>query len=316
MSLGRHDSWDGVRAVVAGFGAAGFAAADNLLHLGADVTALDDVTPGRTEEAELLEVLGATVRLGPGTTDALPGEVDLVIASPGWEASPLLVEARERGLPVWGEVELAWRLRDPAHAAPWLCVTGARDVARAVHMLEAILLAAGLRTVAAGTAGLPIVEAVMDPAPYDVLAVGLSAEQLAGAGPMSAESAAVLDVADDRGLGRVYEQVQRACVYQLADPATEELVREADVVDGARAIGVTLGLPSVGMLGVVEELLVDRAFIEERGTSAAELCSVADLPEVTPDVVRDALVAAALARAHGVPEVAVRDGLRAFTTRS
>ncbi|HTW15231.1 MAG TPA: hypothetical protein VMF51_08880 [Nocardioides sp.] len=310
-ALGRHDSWTGVRAVVAGFGAAGFAAADNLLHLGATVTALDETAEGREDQAELLEVLGATIRRGTGATANLPDDADLVVVSPGWEESPLVWAARERGLPTWGEVELAWRLRDPAHPAPWLCVTGARDPGRAVAMLAAVLRAEGRRTVAAGPGGLPLVEVVMDPEPYDVLAVGLSAEQLTGAGPMAAESAAVLDVAD--GIGRVYEQVERACVYPLADPATEDLVREADVVEGARAIAVTLGTPGVGMLGVVEDLLVDRAFIAERDTSAAELCSLTDLPDTAPEVVHDALVAAALARAHGVGQAAVRDGLRAFS---
>jgi len=310
-ALGRHDSWAGVRAVVAGFGAAGFAAADNLLHLGATVTALDETAEGREDQAELLEVLGATIRRGTGATAGLPGDADLVVVSPGWEDSPLVRAARERGLPTWGEVELAWRLRDPAHRAPWLCVTGARDPGRAVAMLEAVLRAEGRRTVAAGPGGLPLVEVVMDPEPYDVLAVGLTAEQLAGSGPMAAESAAVLDVAD--GIGRVYEQVERACVYPLADAATEDLVREADVVEGARAIAVTLGTPGIGMLGVVEDLIVDRAFIAERDTSAAELCSLADLPGTTPEVVQDALVAAALARAHGVGQAAVRDGLRTFS---
>lgn len=309
--LGRHDPWDGVRAVVAGFGAAGFAAADNLTHLGAAVTALDESAPGREEEAELLEVLGARIRLEPGATAALP-EADLVVASPGWESSPLVQQARERGLPVWGEVDLAWRLRDPEHPTPWLCVAGARDTTRAVRMLEAVLDAAGLRTVAAGAAGLPIVEVVMDPEPYDVLAVGLTADQLRGAGGLAAESAAVLDVGEavPTDLGRVYEGVRRACVYLPGEPATEELVREADVVEGARAVGVTPAVPAVSMLGVVEDLLVDRAFIAERGTSAAELCAVADVPEGTPEAVLDALVAAALARAHGVDQVAVRDGLR------
>ena len=40
--LGRYTSWDGVRAVVIGIGVSGFAAADNLTHLGAQVTALDE----------------------------------------------------------------------------------------------------------------------------------------------------------------------------------------------------------------------------------------------------------------------------------
>ncbi|WP_300642416.1 UDP-N-acetylmuramoyl-L-alanine--D-glutamate ligase [Nocardioides sp.] len=326
--LGQTDSWDGVRAVVAGFGVSGFAAADNLTHLGAAVTALDERAEGKEEKAELLEVLGADVRLGPGTTAALPADldhVDVVVTSPGWRPdSPLLVEARERGIPVWGEVELAWRLRHPDHATPWLAVTGTNGKTTTVQMLDAILRAAGLRSVAAGNVGLPLVEAVMDPVPHDVLAVELSSFQLHYTDSMSAESAAVLNVAEDHldwypsmdayaaDKGRVYERVQRACVYNVADPVTEQLVRDADVVEGARAIGIALGMPSVGMMGLVEDILVDRAFIEERSTSAAELCTVADLPSHAPHVVSNALAAAALARAHGVSQQAVRDGLRGF----
>jgi UDP-N-acetylmuramoylalanine--D-glutamate ligase len=112
--------------------------------------------------------------------------------------------------------------------------------------------------------------------------------------------------------GRVYERVQRACVYNVADPETERLVRAADVEEGARAIGFTLGMPGVGMVGVVDDILVDRAFIAERQSSAAELCRVEDLPIPAPHVVANALAAAALARAHGVSQAAVRDGLRAF----
>ena len=325
LSLGRHDSWEGVRAVVAGFGVSGFAAADNLNHLGAGVIALDESPAGKEEKAELLEVLGATIRLGEGATATLPDDADVVITSPGWKpSSPLLVQARERGIPVWGEVELAWRLRDPDTAAPWLAVTGTNGKTTTVQMLETILRAAGLRTVAAGNVGLPIVEAVMDPTPYDVLAVELSSFQLHYTDSMSCEAAAVLNLAEDHldwyssmadyaaDKGRIYERVQQACVYNVADEATRRLVEEADVVEGARAIGFTLDTPAVGMVGVVEDILADRAFIEERSTSAAELCTIADLASPAPHYVQNALAAAALARAHGVPTKAVRDGLRSF----
>jgi UDP-N-acetylmuramoylalanine--D-glutamate ligase len=93
-------------------------------------------------------------------------------------------------------------------------------------------------------------------------------------------------------------------------------VREADVVEGARAIGFTLGTPAVGMLGVVEDILVDRAFIEQRQSSAAELCTIADLASPAPHFVANALAAAALARAHGISQAAVRDGLRSFVPDS
>jgi UDP-N-acetylmuramoylalanine--D-glutamate ligase len=333
QSLGRTSDWSGVRVVVAGFGVSGFAAADNLLFLGAQVTALDEATSEeKAEKAGLLETLGATIRLEPGATAVLPPDTDLVITSPGWRPdAPLLAQAVERGIPVWGEVELAWRLRDPERAAPWLAVTGTNGKTTTVQMLQSILTAAGLRAAAVGNVGLPIVEAVMDPEPHDVLAVELSSFQLHYAHSMSAESAVVLNVAEDHldwyddepggptGMdkyaadkARIYERVQRACVYNLADPATEAMVREADVVEGARAVGFTLGMPAPGNLGVVEDLLVDRAFIEERATSAAELCTLADLASPAPHFVANALAAAALARAHGVSQQAVRDGLRAF----
>jgi UDP-N-acetylmuramoylalanine--D-glutamate ligase len=323
--LGRHGDWEGVRAVVAGFGVSGFAAADNLTHLGATVTAVDDRAEGKEEQATLLEVLGADVRLGPGSSASLPEDADLLVVSPGWRPDhPLLRQARDRDVPLWGEVELAWRLRDPDHPAPWLAVTGTNGKTTTVQMLDAILRAAGLRSAAVGNVGRPVVEAVMDPEPHDVLAVELSSFQLHYAESVSAESAAVLNVAEDHldwyptpqayaaDKGRIYQRVQRACVYNVADPVTERLVREADVVEGARAVGFTLGMPAVGMVGVVEDILADRAFPAERQTTAAELCTVADLASPAPHVVANALAAAALARAHGVEQRAVRDGLRAF----
>ena len=100
-------------------------------------------------------------------------------------------------MPIWSEIELAWRLRDPANAAPWLCVTGTNGKTTTVQMLTAILTAAGHRAVAAGNVGLPLLEAVMDPEPYDVIAVELSSYQLHFTHSMSAHSAAVLNLAPD-----------------------------------------------------------------------------------------------------------------------
>ncbi|QSR26099.1 UDP-N-acetylmuramoyl-L-alanine--D-glutamate ligase [Nocardioides aromaticivorans] len=328
-TLGRKDSWAGVRAVVAGFGTSGAAAVDNLLHLGADVHAVaESVSPKILERVELLEVLGARIDVHEGATSILPDDVDVLVVSPGFRPdAPIITAARDRGVPVWGEVELAWRLRDPDHPAPWLCITGTNGKTTTVQMLDSILRAAGLRSVAAGNVGLPLTEAVMDPEPYDVIAVELSSFQLHYTDTMAAESAVVLNVAEDhldwydgpsamdayaRDKGRIYQGVERACVYNVADPATEQLVRDADVVEGARAIGFTLGVPAPGMVGVVDDILVDRAFIEERSTSAAELCTLEDLASRAPHFVTNALAAAALARAHGVSQAAVRDGLRAF----
>ena len=326
LSLGRGDSWERVRAVVVGIGVSGFAAADTLQHLGAQVTVLaESATEQQQEKAHLLEVLGVDVQVGAGATGHLPEHSDLVVTSPGVPpTAPLLVAARAAGVPVWGEVELAWRLRDPERPGRWLCLTGTNGKTTTVQMLHAVLKEAGVRSIACGNVGLPIVEAVMDPEPYDVYAVELSSFQLHYTHTMAAESAAVLNVAEDHldwypsmaeyaaDKGRIYQRVRNACVYNVADPVTEQLVRDADVQEGARAIGFTLGVPDIGMVGVVDDVLADRAFVEARATSAAELCTVADLASDAPHYVANALAAAALARSVDVPPAAVRAGLAAF----
>jgi UDP-N-acetylmuramoylalanine--D-glutamate ligase len=322
----RQSPWSEARVVVAGLGVSGFAAADTLVHLGARVLVVDE-RDGEAErdKATLLEILGAQVRIGAGSTGELPPGSDLVVTSPGWRPSaPLLAAAADSGVPVWGEVELAWRLRDPVHAAPWLAITGTNGKTTAVGMLAAMLSAAGLRARAVGNVGTPVLEAVMDPEPSDVLAVELSSFQLHWTHSVSALAAAVLNVAEDHldwhgsmqayaaDKARIYQRAQVACVYNADAPVTEQMVRDADVVAGCRAVGFTLGVPAVGMLGVVDGALADRAFVAERQTSAAELGAVADVTPQGPHNVANALAAAALARAHGVPPAAVRAGLRGF----
>jgi UDP-N-acetylmuramoylalanine--D-glutamate ligase len=227
-------------------------------------------------------------------------------------------------VPVWGDVELAWRLRDPEHTTPWLCLTGTNGKTTTVQMLDAMLRADGLRSVAAGNVGLPMCEVVMDPEPYDVIAVELSSHQLHWSHSLSAEAAAVLNVAPDHlswhgdleayqeAKARIYQRCQVACVYNVEDPVTRRMVEEAEVVEGCRAIGFTLGIPAVGMVGLVDDVLADRAFVEGRQRNAAPLAQVSDVPSGAPHNVANALAAAALARAHGVAPSAVQRGLRGF----
>ncbi|MFL6045504.1 MAG: UDP-N-acetylmuramoyl-L-alanine--D-glutamate ligase [Propionibacteriaceae bacterium] len=315
--------WPQAHVVVAGIGVSGFAAADGLLQFGARVTVLDDALDELTsDKGKLLEVLGGSVRLGPGSTATLPDDADLVITT-GWPATaPLLRQAADRGVTIWSEVELAWRLSRPDKIVPWLGVTGTNGKTTTTQMLESILSAAGLRTAAVGNIGRPIMEIVLDPQRYDVLAVELSSHQLHWSTSLALHSAAVLNVQPDHlewhgsyeayrdAKARIYEGVQASCVYNVADPVTEHMVEQAEVVEGARAIGFTLGTPGLSMLGVVDDLLVDRAFIEQRRDSALELASVTDVSPAAPHNVANALAAAALARSYGVPATAVRRGLR------
>jgi len=322
----RNSPWDSLHVTVAGIGVSGFAAADALQHLGAHVTVVDDRSDdAMQEQATLLEILGVHVRLGPGSSQSMPEETQLVVTSPGWPPySPLFGIAARRRIPIWGDVELAWRLRDPDNAPPWLCITGTNGKTTTVQMLHAMLEADGLRSVAAGNVGVPMCEIVMDPHPFDVVAVELSSHQLHWSHSLSAQAAAVINVAPDHlswhgdqdryaaAKARIYENCQIACVYNVEDPATRIMVEEADVVEGCRAIGFTLGVPSIGMLGVVDDVLADRAFVEGRDRNAAQLASVGDVPTGAPHNVANALAAAALARAHGVSVGAVRRGLLSF----
>ncbi|MFJ9647361.1 UDP-N-acetylmuramoyl-L-alanine--D-glutamate ligase [Streptomyces sp. NPDC004244] len=319
--------WQGMNITVAGLGVSGISAARALAGLGASVTVVDggDGEGHRAKAAELAD-LGVSVRLGDAET--LPKDTDLVVTSPGWKPdSPLFAAAAAAGVDVVGDVEIAWQLRGsrPGRTpAPWLAITGTNGKTTTTQMLASILKAAGLRTAAVGNIGTPIIDVVLGEEEYDVLAVELSSYQLHWAPSVRAHSAAVLNLAPDHldwhgsmeayaaDKGRIYEGNTVACVYNVADPATERLVEEADVVEGCRAVGFTLGAPGPSMLGVVDGILVDRAFVENRQKNAQELAEVSDVTPPAPHNIANALAAAALARAFGVPPRAVRDGLRDF----
>ncbi|MET7674960.1 UDP-N-acetylmuramoyl-L-alanine--D-glutamate ligase [Streptomyces seoulensis] len=315
--------FQGKHVTVAGLGVSGLPAAKALHARGAIVTAVNDGDDARArEQAAELEALGITVRLGDGGT--LPEGTELIVTAPGWQpGKPLFLAAEEAGVPVWGDVELAWRLRGP-DAAPWLAVTGTNGKTTTVQMLASILKAAGLRTAAVGNIGVSLLDAVLGDEQYDVLAVELSSYQLHWAPSLRAWSGAVLNLAPDHldwhgsmdayaaDKGRIYEGNKVACVYNVADPRTEDLVREADVEEGCRAVGFTLQAPAVSQLGVVDGILVDRAFVADRQKNAQELAEVSDVDPPAPHNIANALAAAALARSYGVPPQAVRDGLRAF----
>ena len=317
-----QQSWRGLRVVVAGLGIAGFACADALLQREADVVVIDDNDgPEQVNKAQILEVLGATVLLGDASV--LP-DADLLVVSPGLPPSASVTQAAlAAGMPVWGELELAWRIRDP-DGAPWLFVTGTNGKTTTTLMLASMFRAAGLRTDAVGNIGVSLVSAVMDPEPFDVLAVEVGAPQLPFVHTVSPYSAACLNVAEDHvdffgsfdayreAKARVYERTQVACVYNSQDPETIRMVEQAEVIEGCRAIGFTLGVPGRSEVGLVDEILADRAFLDERETHALELATLADVRPPVPHQVANALAAAALARSYGIDPRHVRDGLRGF----
>jgi UDP-N-acetylmuramoylalanine--D-glutamate ligase len=294
--------------LVAGAGVSGRSAAEALLAEGALVT----VTDGRNERLAALAFLhaaGATLVAGLTTP---PEGTELVVTSPGWRPdAPLLAEAAANGIEVIGEVELAWRMSDGS--ASWLAVTGTNGKTTTVGMLASILRAAGYDAVACGNVGLPVVDAVR--AGHEVLAVELSSFQLHWSPSVRPLAGVVLNVAEDHldwhGTQRAYAQAKaRVLVGDVAVAGVDDVLA-AELLAASpapRKVGVTVGVPGDGQLGVADGRLVDRAF----GTGQQVLADVEDVRPAGPPGLIDALAAAALARVYGTPPSAVRAGLRAF----
>ncbi|MDO4916366.1 MAG: UDP-N-acetylmuramoyl-L-alanine--D-glutamate ligase [Rothia sp. (in: high G+C Gram-positive bacteria)] len=326
--------WKGLRVVVAGLGVSGFAAADTLVELGAQVVVVDgNDSQANQQKAETLKIVGVhDVELSANAMDSLPlvdGQpAELVITSPGLKPTlGLLAQAAEQKIQIWGDVELAWRLnrREGRKTPQWLCITGTNGKTTTVGMTESILQNAGKKAIAVGNVGTPILDALRDPVEYDFFAVELSSFQLHWTHSMSPLASVVLNVAEDHvdwhkgyanylaDKARIFENTQIACIFNANQPEIIKMVEEADVVEGCRAIGFAADTPAVSMLGVVEGLLVDRAFVENRQQQALELAEVADTGQLpTKHTVENALAAAALARAAGIAPADIQRGLQNF----
>ncbi|WP_429951758.1 UDP-N-acetylmuramoyl-L-alanine--D-glutamate ligase [Leucobacter allii] len=314
-----HHDWSGLRVAVLGLGVTGFSVADTLVELGARVRVVYGAPDADRER--LLDVIGAE-RFCAETNPEQLGDLaafgpDLVVVSPGYRPDhPLTAWAAERGIPVWGDIELGWRLRDKTdRIADWICITGTNGKTTTTRLTAHMLAAGGLRVTPAGNIGSPILDALRDPQGYDAIVVELSSFQLERLGEISPYASACLNFADDHldwhggreaywaAKAKVYAHTQVACVYNRADAETERMVEEADVVEGARAIGFGLDSPPPSGFGVVEGILVDRGFHAERQREAYELVTVAELAErhlAAPHMVQNVLAASALARSRGV----------------
>jgi len=322
-NLNRTSDWTQIRVGVVGFGLAGFAAADALIQMDAQVLVIDSAPREKyADKAQLLEILGAQFQFDDDET--LSSNLDLLVLSPGVSPlAPIIKAAQNAGVPVWGELELAWRLRDPQTAAPWLAITGTNGKTTTTRMLESILAQKfGAENVrAAGNIGLPMCEVVMDPTPISAIAVEVGAPQLPFVHSVSPVASVCLNLAPDHidlfgsfdtyraAKARIYQNTQIAAIYNEQDVATERMVEQADVVDGCRAISFTVSIPRSSMVGLVEDILVDRAFLSERATAAHEIIELSDLPSAAPHNVQNALAAIALARAIDVEPAFIKAGL-------
>lgn len=305
----------GRNVLVAGAGVTGRSVISALTDAGARVT----VTDANAERLEQLADTGA--ELATALTEP-PAGTELVVTSPGWRPdSPLLVAAARAGVEVIGDVELAWRIGQQLDRPPvWLAVTGTNGKTTTVGMLEAMLKAAGLHAVACGNVGFAVLDAVREG--YHVLAVELSSFQLHWSSTLAPHASVVLNVAEDHidwhggmadyaaAKGKIHQR-SSVVVYNAQDPMSVSVAVDHAGPD-ARRVGFSLQSPRPYEVGLVEDLLVDRAFVADPLRTAEELATLADIRPPGPHNVANALAAATLARAHGVPGEAVRDGLRSF----
>lgn len=327
-----HSEWQGLRVAVFGLGMTGFSVADTLAELGCEVL----VIAGKPDEdrQRILQVLQVPCVVTE-TQDEVPQQLrdfnaDLVVTSPGYPPHHALLRwVQDESIPVWGDIELAWRLRDKTGTpSRWLLVTGTNGKTTTTQLAAHMVAESGMRVAPAGNIGIPVLDAVRDPQGYDVLVVEISSYQLYHTHTVSPEAAVVLNVAPDHldwhgsfaayreAKGRAYHLARIACVYNLADETTRELVEAADVVEGCRAIGFGTDVPPVSALGVVNGVLVDRAFLDDRRTRALELTTLDELRErgmSAKHLVEDVLAAAALARAIDVSPEQISAAIAGFT---
>lgn len=314
--------WSG-RVLVAGARVAGASAARFLLDQGAVVTVCDN-------NLEITAPLVSAGAIAVSMDDLLArrdwtADYDLLVVSPGFRPDgPLPTTAQAAGLPVWGEVELAWHVDRSGLTGPprrWLVVTGTNGKTTTTGMIESIVAAAGVPVAACGNIGLPILDVLVAQPRVEVLAVELSSFQLHWAPSVQPTAGVVLNIAEDHldwhGSMAAYVAAKAVAlsgpiaVVGLDDPVAGELRATAP---GARTIGFVLASPHDGELGISNGSLVDHVDWDGSGDhSVVPLIRVEKVRPTGPSGQLDALAAAALCRAIGISPQAVERGLETFT---
>jgi UDP-N-acetylmuramoylalanine--D-glutamate ligase len=301
----------GAPVLVAGGGVTGKAVLAALSRFGVAATLCDDDPATLRGYAE-----SGVATMTTSTARQQISDFALIVTSPGFApTTPLLAAAAAAEVPIWGDVELAWRLDAMGHYGPprrWLVVTGTNGKTTTTSMLQAMLTAAGRRSLLCGNIGSPVLDLLGEPA--DLLAVELSSFQLHWAPSLRPEAGVVLNIAEDHldwhstmadytaAKARVLDG--RVAVVGLDDR------RAAALLDTAAApvrVGFRLGEPAAGELGVRDGHLVDRAFADDLALLPAD-----SIPVPGPVGVLDTLAAAALARSVGVPAEAIAAAITSF----
>ena len=291
------------RFLVLGAGVTGTSVARSLQARGGSVSIADDNAPNaiKPEAVEL-------------------SNFDAVVISPGWRQDhPLVVKVLASGLQILNEIDLAWQIRsEVAPGQKWLALTGTNGKTTTVEMTAKILQTAGYKAVACGNVGDTVIDAVDRTDPYDYLILELSSFQLHWAKRAEFVSAAILNIADDHLDWHGNFDSYADAKFSILDRSEIAILNadDGEVVKRAnrftdRKVFFSLDTPSPGEIGVVENLLVDRAFVSDP-QQASMICELADIKPTVPHNVSNALAAAALARTVDVSHELIQKALQEF----
>ena len=246
---------------------------------------------------------------------------DSIVVSPGWnESHPIIQAALADGKPLLNEIDIAWELHlELAPSQKWVAITGTNGKTTTVEMAASMLRSGGFHAVACGNVGETVISVVDQNDPFDYLVVELSSFQLYWSKKAQFVSCAILNIADDHtdwhGSFEKYAQAK----ISLLDRSSTAILNGDDgvVVEKSahwqgRKIFYGLDTPNPGELGIVEDLLVDRAFVLDP-QEAAMICELVDVKPTAPHNVSNALAAAGIARSLGVTHEAIQKALQNFT---
>jgi len=292
---------------VLGGGVTGKAIVDFLLSRGADFDLFDEKVAQISGRTSLLEIKD-------------PNHYGVAVVSPGWRVDhPLVEQLRAAGIKVISEIDLAWLLKlEVAPDQRWVALTGTNGKTTTIQMLESIFAASAFRGLACGNVGEPVIAALMAKEPYDVLALELSSFQIEWSRSPHFVASAILNIAEDHidwhGSFDAYANAKMRLLTMsdtaILNASDSEVVARSTAFTGEK-IFYSLDTPGPGELGLVEEILVDRAF----GVNPQEAQMIAELADIRPQVphnVSNALAAAGLSLALGISHEYVKAGLNTF----
>jgi UDP-N-acetylmuramoylalanine--D-glutamate ligase len=292
----------GKNCLVIGAGVTGMACQEALVNFGANSKVFDE-----------------KVKTGADIVNEIPDGVELAIVSPGWRDDHMIIsKLRSGGVEILSEIDFAWQVKQVlAPSQKWIALTGTNGKTTTIKMVESIFKAANINGVACGNVGETVIASVCAKKPLDYLAIELSSFQIHWSNLPQYESVVVLNIAEDHidwhGSFEAYAQAK----LKLLKHSNKVILNKSDSELSRRTSSdlitwFSLDTPNAGELGVVENLLIDRAF----SASPSQANEIAELVDITPTVphnVLNALAAAALALSIGIKYKDIKSGLKNFS---